>query len=234
MRTLIVIPAYNEAENIERTLRELQEAAPGYDAVVVNDGSTDETAALCRRMGVRVLDLPDNLGIAGAVQTGMRYACRHGYDAVLQFDADGQHDPRYIPQLVAKQEETQADLVIGSRFLHGKRSGSLRMWGNALLSFAIRATTGQRISDSTSGMRLYGPKLLQPMAYGVNLGPEPDTVAYFLRSGAKVAEVPVVMRPRTAGKSYLGLGQSVFYMLHMCMNIWCIQWVRKRRDFTCR
>ena len=234
MRVLIVVPAYNEAESIGRTLEELRQQVPQYDVVVVNDGSTDETAAVCRAQGARVLTLPDNFGIAGAVQTGMRCAHKLGYDAVVQIDADGQHDPRYIPDLVARMEETGADLVIGSRFVDEKRPRSMRMWGNALLSDAIRMTTGQRIMDPTSGMRLYGRRLLKVMACGTNFSPEPDTVAYFLRSGARVEEVPIRMRARTAGQSYLSPGRSIFYMIHMCMNIWCIQWVRKRSDFSCR
>lgn len=234
MRVLIVVPAYNEAESIGRTLEELQKQVPQYDVVVVNDGSTDETAAVCRAQGVKTLALPDNFGIAGAVQTGMRYAHRLGYDAAVQIDADGQHDPRYIPDLVSRMEETGADLVIGSRFVDGKRPRSLRMRGNALLSDAIRATTGRRIMDPTSGMRLYGRRLLKVMAYGTNYGPEPDTIAYFIRSGARVEEVPIRMRERTAGRSYLSFGRSILYMIQMCMNIWCIQWVRKRSDLTCR
>lgn len=234
MRILIVVPAYNEAESIERTLAELRAKVPACDCVVVDDGSTDGTGALCRRQGVKVLTLPDNFGVAGAVQTGLRYAHRMGYDAAVQIDADGQHDPGYIPALAAKMAESGADLVIGSRFMDQRRPRSLRMGGNALLSGAIRLTTGRRISDPTSGMRLYGRRLLKVMAYGTNFGPEPDTVAYLLRCGARVEEVPVRMRPRTAGESYLGPGRSILYMIHMCMNICCIQWVRKRSDFECR
>ncbi len=234
MKVLVIIPAYNEAGSIGSVLRELRQTAPEYDCVVVNDGSTDGTAAECRAQGARVLELPDNLGLAGAVQAGMRYACKNGYDAAVQIDADGQHDPRFISALAAKMEETDADLVIGSRFLQDRRPCTLRMSGNALLSAVTRLTTGRWISDPTSGMRLYGKKLLKLLAYGVNYGPEPDTVAYLIRSGARVEEVPIRMRDRIAGQSYLSPFRSVLYMLRMCMNICFIQWFRKRSDFACR
>ena len=234
MRILVIIPAYNEAGSIVQVLEELRRTVPACECVVVNDGSEDNTAALCRAQGVPVLDLADNLGLGPAVQTGMRYACRMGYDAAVQIDGDGQHDPRCIPILAAKMEAADADLVIGSRFLEGRRRFSLRMAGNALLSAVTRLTTGQRITDPTSGMRLYGPRLLRLLADGVNYGPEPDTVAHLIRSGARVAEVPIRMRDRTAGTSYLTPVRSVLYMLHICMNICFIQWVRKRSDLECR
>ena len=117
MKLLIIVPAYNESENIVRVIEELQETVPGYDYVVVNDGSRDATAQLCREHGYPLIDLRVNLGLTGALQTGMRYAWEEGYDAAIQIDADGQHDPKYIPEMAEKMEKNRDDIVIGSRFL---------------------------------------------------------------------------------------------------------------------
>ncbi len=227
MKLLIIIPAYNEAENIVRVAEELRQVLPGTDWVIVNDGSADDTARICREHGYPLLDLPANLGLTGAFQTGARYALETGYDAVAQLDGDGQHDPRYIPEMLRKMEEENLDLVIGSRFVEARRPGTLRMLGNAMIGAAIRLTTGQRLRDPTSGMRMYGKRLLPEMAYGINASPEPDTVAFLLRQGARMAEIQVTMRERIAGTSYLSLGRSIRYMGQMCMNIFFIQWVRR-------
>ena len=228
LKLLIVIPAYNEAENIGKVIRELEETAPEYDYVVINDGSADRTAEICREKGIPLLDLPVNLGLTGAFQTGMRYACEQGYDAAIQIDADGQHDPHYIPEMVRVMEEREADLVIGSRFVTEKKPHTVRMAGSALIEFCIRVTTGKRLTDPTSGMRLYGKRVLKQMAYGVNFRPEPDTMAHLIRSGYKLEEVQVTMRERTAGDSYLTIGPIMRYMLLMCMDILFIQWARKK------
>ena len=228
MKLLIIIPAYNEAENIARVVEELKETVPQYDYVVINDGSRDETAAVCRRNGYPLLDLPTNLGLTGAFQTGMRYACEKDYDAVIQIDGDGQHDPKYIPAMAEKMEKEQLDLVIASRFLKEKRKLTLRTLGNAMLDGAIRMTTGKRVTDPTSGFRMYGRKVMEKMASGIHLRPEPDTIAYLIRSGAKTAECQVHMRERTAGESYLSLGRSIRYMVQMGMNIFVFQWAIKK------
>jgi len=123
MRILVIIPAYNEAENIERVVENLIQNYPQYDYVVVNDGSKDNTAKICRMRGYELLDLPVNLGLTGAFQTGMRYANAKGYDAAIQFDGDGQHDPSYIAEMVETMERDQCDIVIGSRFCNEKNRG---------------------------------------------------------------------------------------------------------------
>lgn len=230
LKLLIIIPAYNEAENIVGVIEELRQVVPWYDYVIVNDGSKDGTAALCREHGFRLLDLPVNLGLTGAFQAGMRYAYEKGYDAAIQIDADGQHDPSYIPGMVRIMEEKGADLVIGSRFVTEKKPKTLRMFGNTIIEAAIRLTTGKRLTDPTCGMRLYNRKLIREMAYDVNFSPEPDTVSYLLRCGALVEEIQVTTRERVAGESYLGMGRSIRYMVQMCMNILFIQWVRKRSE----
>ena len=229
MKLLIVIPAYNEAESITAVVEELKEVVPQYDYIIVNDGSRDRTPAICREKGYNMLDLPANLGLTGAFQTGVRYAFEKGYDAVIQIDGDGQHDPKYIPDMVRKMEENGADLVIASRFVNEKRRLTMRTFGNAILDAAIRITTGKKITDSTSGIRMYGKRLLGIMAFDLNSTPEPDTVAYLLLCGAKVEEYPVTMRERTGGESYLSPAKSIAYMAHMCLSICLIQRLRKRR-----
>ncbi len=233
MKLLVVIPAYNEAENLPQVIAEVKRKIPQYDYVIVNDGSVDNTEELCRKNGYAFLDLPANLGLTGAFQTGVRYACEMGYDAVVQLDGDGQHDPAFIPQMAECMEKKGLDLVIGSRFVSEKRPGTLRMAGNALISWAIRVTTGQTVTDPTSGLRLYGRRLLREMAYELNSRPEPDTIAQLLRRGAKMEECQVAMREREKGESYLNFSASLFYMVQMCMNIFFLQWVMKKESRTC-
>ena len=153
-KVLVIIPAYNEALNIERVVTGLQEEYPIFDYVIVNDGSADETAAVCRRCGFHLIDLPVNLGLAGAFQTGLKYAYRKGYRYAIQFDGDGQHRPEYIEAMREKMDEGY-DIVIGSRFVTEKKPNSMRMLGSRLLSAAIRLTTGVSVADPTSGMRMF-------------------------------------------------------------------------------
>lgn len=226
-KLLIVIPAYNEEGSIERVVDDLIQNYPQYDYVVVNDGSRDRTAAICRSRGYRLIDLPVNLGLAGAFQTGLRYAAEHGYDCAMQLDADGQHLPRYIAPMLEKLE-AGADIVIGSRFVTVLKPRTLRMVGSYLISWAIRLTTGQPICDPTSGMRMFNRRLLEEFAQNLNYGPEPDTISYLIKNGAVVKEVQVKMAERTAGESYLNFARSVQYMVKMGLSILLIQWFRKR------
>ena len=227
LKLLIVIPAYNEEGSIERVVDDLIQNDPQYDYVVVNDGSRDRTAAICRSRGYRLIDLPVNLGLAGAFQTGLRYAAEHGYDCAMQLDADGQHLPRYIAPMLEKLE-AGADIVIGSRFVTVLKPRTLRMVGSYLISWAIRLTTGQPICDPTSGMRMFNRRLLEEFAQNLNYGPEPDTISYLIKNGAVVKEVQVKMAERTAGESYLNFARSVQYMIKMGLSILLIQWFRKR------
>ena len=230
-KLLIVIPAHNEEENIVRVVEELTTQYPQYDYVVVNDGSRDKTAALCRANGFRLIDLPINLGLAGAFQTGLRYAAENGYDCALQFDADGQHLPRFIAPMLDLLE-SGADIVIGSRFITVKKPKSLRMAGSYLISWAIRLTTGKAICDPTSGMRMFNRKMLEEFASNLNYAPEPDTISYLIKNGAVVKELQVEMGERIAGSSYLNLTRSVEYMIKMGLSILLIQWFRKRDTLT--
>lgn len=228
MKVLIIIPAYNEEENIIRVVDDLVNNYPQYDYVVINDGSKDDTAKICREHNYHLIDLPINLGLAGAFQTGVKYGYEQGYDAVLQYDGDGQHQAQYIDKMVKAMEEQSADIVIGSRFIEKKKPNSLRMLGARILKYAIKFTTGRGIADPTSGMRLINKTMLKEFAYLMNYGPEPDTVAYLMRNGAKVLEVQVEMSERIAGESYLNLKNSIKYMFRMCASIFFLQMFRKR------
>ena len=225
MKLLIIIPAYNEEESIEQVVENLTQNYPQYDYVVVNDGSRDKTAALCREKGYHLVDQPINLGLSGAFQTGMKYAYLNGYDAALQFDADGQHLPEYIKPMAEKLCEGY-DIVIGSRFAKKRKPFSARMVGSFLISLAIRLTTGKKITDPTSGMRMYGRRMIFEFATQMNRTPEPDTISYLIRCGAKAAEVQVEMAERTAGESYLNFANSIKYMLRMGISILLIQQFR--------
>ncbi len=222
MKTLVIIPAYNEASNIVRVIEHLKDVAPNFDFVIINDGSKDKTAQICKDNSYNLIDLPVNLGLAGAVQAGMQYALTSGYDAALQFDADGQHKAEYIEDMAKKLCEGY-HIVIGSRFVTTKKPFSLRMIGSFLISFAIRITTGKKLTDPTSGMRMYNREMIEQLALEINHTPEPDTVSYLIKRGAKVVEVPVEMDERIAGESYLNLSRSIFYMLRMALSIMLVQ-----------
>lgn len=229
MRLLIIIPAYNEAENIARVVENIVQNYSQYDYVIINDGSKDDTAKICKAHNYNLIDLPINLGLTGAFQTGMKYAYYHDYDYAIQYDADGQHNPEYIEGMLKKAEECNLDIVIGSRYAGGRKRLTLRMLGNTLIEICIFITTGKRIKDSTSGMRLYSKNMIQKFSSAINYGPEPDTIAYLLRCGAKVEEYQVHMNERIAGESYLNITGSIKYMFHMCSSILIAQWFRKKR-----
>ena len=222
---LVIIPAYNESANIETVVGRLNSICPDYDYVVVNDGSTDSTAEICRRCGFNLLDLPVNLGLAGGFQAGLRYAARYGYRYAIQIDGDGQHRPEYIRSMKVKMDEGY-DIVIGSRFVGEKKPFTMRMIDSRMISLAIRMTTGKRIKDPTSGMRMFSRRMIEMFAEGLNFGPEPDTVSYLIRKGAKVAEVPVKMDERMGGVSYLTPLKSASYMVIMLVSILVIQGFR--------
>ena len=224
---LIVIPAYNEEKNIERVVEELKTHYGQFDYIVVNDGSKDRTAAICRERGYHLVDLPVNLGLAGAFQTGLKYAWQHGYEYAIQFDGDGQHRPEFIQPMLDKIREGY-DIVIASRFLDEKKPHSMRMLGSNLIQTSLKMTTGADIYDPTSGMRMFNRKMIKEFALGLNYGPEPDTLSYLIKNGAKVAEVQVKMEERLAGASYLTPVNASKYMLRMLISILLIQNFRRR------
>ena len=194
----------------------------------MNDGSLDDTADKCRVMKYNMVDLPINLGLAGAFQAGMKYALYNGYDYAIQLDGDGQHDPGYIAGMLKIAQANQSDIVLGSRFIQEKKPVSLRMVGNSVLGLCILMTTGKRVHDATSGMRLYNRRMIKKLAESIDCGPEPDTVAYLIRCGARVDEYQVRMSERIAGESYLNSTQSIKYMFRMCLSILIMQWFRKK------
>ncbi len=226
MKTLIIIPAYNEEENIERAVTTIKRVCPQYDYLVVNDGSHDKTEEICIKNGYHFVSHPVNLGLAAAVQTGMLYAYNNNYDAAIQFDGDCQHDPDYIDDMVAEIEKGY-NIAIGSRFVTEKKPKSLRMFGSNLIELAIKLTTGKTLKDTTSGMRMFDRQIIKRLAFAADLGPEPDTVALLMREGAAISEVQVVMHDREAGESYLNFANSVNYMARMLVSILILQWFRK-------
>lgn len=225
-RLLVIIPAYNEAESLKSTVEGLMASCPEVDYIVVDDGSLDATAQVCKDNGYPLLQLPANLGLSGAFQAGARYAGELGYGYCMQFDADGQHLPQYIPDMLKAAREG-ADVVIASRYMEKHAERSMRRVGGRLLQGAIRLTTGKNITDPTSGMRLYSGRLIADFFKLPNFDPEPDMIAYLIHRGYTVKEVPVQMQERLAGQSYLRFGRVVQYMLRMLLSILLIQWFRK-------
>ena len=225
-KVLAIIPAYNEEGSLQNTIEELKAVAPEVDFIVINDGSTDSTGGICRANGYPVLDLPVNGGLTVGFQTGMKYAARKGYGYAIQFDADGQHMPRYIDAMRKKIDDADADIVIGSRFVQFKKEHSARMFGSRIITFIVKMTTGKRVSDPTSGMRMFNRRMIELFAKDMSLNPEPETIAYLIRKGVMVEEVQVSMRDRTAGESYLNLTRSAAYMIRVCTSILFVQWFR--------
>lgn len=223
---LVVIPAFNEEESLKNTVEELKAKAQGVEYIVVNDGSKDRTKDICLENGYPIIDLPVNGGLTVGFQAGMKYAVRHGYDRVIQFDADGQHDPSFIAAMSECMDETNADIVVGSRFLTRRKERSARMFGSKIITLLIKLTTGKRVSDPTSGMRMYNRSMIEQFATDNTLNPEPETLSRLIRNGAKVKEVQVEMRERQAGVSYLNLTKSAAYMVRVCTSILFVQWFR--------
>ena len=223
VRLLVIIPAYNEQGNILKTVQDLRTHCPEADCLVVNDCSEDETRELLRKEGIPHLDLPVNLGIGGAVQSGYLYGVEHGYDIAVQFDGDGQHRAEDIKSLYEKMKEGDYDIVQGSRFLERKKGGSMREIGSRLISMAIKITTGKTITDPTCGLRMYSGRVIDSFANRLNYGPEPDTISFLIKQGAKVTEAPVTIDERLAGESYLKPMNAMKYMARMLISILVIQ-----------
>lgn len=226
MNLLVVVPAYNEEACLADTIAMLKQACPDVDYLIVDDGSSDATLAICQEQGFNHVSLPVNTGLTSGFRTGMKYAWRKGYDAVLQFDADGQHLPQYIPAMADAMQREQAAIVIGSRVLNGETIEGARGMGSRLISWLIKVTTGATITDPTSGMRMYSRTMIERFATDFDTAPEPDTVAWATRKGHKVVEVPVAMQERQGGESYLKLASIIRYMSRTCLSIILFQWLR--------
>ena len=221
-KILLIIPAYNEAENIEDHIRNLIQNYPQYDYVVINDCSTDRTEEICRRNGFNFISQPVNLGIGGTVQCGYLYATEKGYDIAVQVDGDGQHDPAYIETIIEPLMKEQADMVIGSRFIekNGFQSSSMRRVGIQFLCSVIKFICKISITDATSGFRATNKRLTAFFAneYAYDY-PEPEAIVSACLSGFKIQERPVLMRERAGGVSSISRLKSVYYMLKVTMAI---------------
>ena len=222
MKTLIIIPAYNEAGNIKNVVDDLAANCPQYEYIIINDSSKDGTESVCKQNNYNYISLPINLGIGGGVQTGYKYALEHGYDIAVQHDGDGQHDPAYIEKVIQPILDGKADIVIGSRFLLGEgfQSSASRRAGIRFLSALIRVSCGARVKDVTSGFRAVNGRYIKfyaedyPSDY-----PEPEAIVTASLNGAGIREVPVVMRERENGVSSINLKRSVYYMMKVSIAI---------------
>lgn len=228
LKTLVIIPAYNEEMNIVNVVTDIKKNAPQVDYIIVNDGSKDNTFEIAKKNGYNCIDSFANLGLWGAVQTGFKYAKEFNYDVAIQFDGDGQHLAEYIYKLVNEIEKGNS-IVIGSRFVEEKKPFTLRMLGSRLISFAIRLTTGKKIMDPTSGMRAYDKATINDYALDMNNPPEPDTLVYMLRKKRKIKEVQVEMSEREFGESLFNISHTINYMSRMMVSIFLIQPFRKVR-----
>lgn len=221
-RVLIVVPAYNEERCLPLTLAEISKECPWADVVVINDGSRDATVAAAAAFGYPVLSLPFNLGIGGAVQTGFQFAVRNGYDVVVQLDADGQHPPRAVRELVQPVIDGTCDVVIGSRFLKegAYRQTVLRLLGIGILARLISGILRQRITDPTSGFRAYSREAVRDLAADYPYDyPEPEALLYLHRRKYRLHEIPVRMRARQDGVSSIGLAMGGKYMFKVVLAI---------------
>ncbi len=222
MNILIIVPAYNEAESLPGVIRELKEQIPLADVLVVNDGSADATSQIARDMGVKVLDLPFNLGIGGAVQAGYHFAGQHGYDIAVQFDGDGQHIASEIAKLIEPLSSGKIDLSIGSRFLDpgDYQAPVFRRLGIRIFSCVLSRILGMTVTDSTSGFRAANRKAIEffsrvyPDDY-----PEVESLVLMHKMKMRITEVPVAMRGRTGGRSSITPARSVYYMTKVLMAI---------------
>jgi len=215
MKSLLIIPAYNEATNIGNLIQDLSVNYSSYDYIVVNDCSTDQTQRILLDGTTNHLNLPVNLGIGGGVQTGYLYALEHNYDIAVQIDGDGQHDPKYIKDIIAPIESGQADVVIGSRFLEkeGFQSSSMRRFGIRFLRRLIKILCGAEVRDVTSGMRAVNRKMIEEYAHNYAQDyPEPEAILTAGMMNARVMEVPVVMRERQGGTSSINALRAAYYM----------------------
>lgn len=228
-KRLVIIPAYNEEASIINTVKSIQEKAEGFDYIVINDCSTDNTGQICEENKFNVIHLPQNLGIGGAVQTGYLYGYRNEYDVAVQVDGDGQHDPAFLTRMAEYMEDNQADMVIGSRFIEKKgfQSSGMRRLGIRYFTGLIKLLTGEKVTDPTSGLRMVNRDVMKFFSENYpNDYPEPESVVAILKRRKKVEEIPVIMRERTGGVSSISPKKSIYYMIKVTMAI-LIECIRK-------
>ncbi len=232
LKILVIIPAFNESENIERVIKHLGEICPDVDYLVVNDCSKDNTADILRNCHANFIHLPVNLGIGGAVQAGYIYAMEHDYDVAIQMDGDGQHNPEYIHRLVEPIRKGEADSVIGSRFINneGFQSSGLRRFGIGFLSLLIKLVCGIRVYDVTSGFRAVNREYIRFFAseYAQDY-PEPEAIVTSRLQGARIREVPVIMSERMGGTSSISGLKSAYYMIKVSVSVLVTRMTTARR-----
>lgn len=232
-KVLIIIPAYNESENIERVIDDLIEHYPQYDYLVVNDCSKDNTEEILKKRGYNYISLPFNLGIGGAVQSGYLYAEQNDYDVAIQLDGDGQHDPAYIEKLIEPILNGEADMAIGSRFIEkeGFQTSFMRRLGINLIRVIIKMCCGITVTDTTSGFRATSKRLTSYFAknYAQDY-PEPEAIVAASLNGFVVKDVPVQMREREGGVSSINARRSLYYMIKVSLALIILRiGVRKRK-----
>ena len=227
VRIILVIPAYNEEANILKTYKKVQDYnkknKTNYDVIVINDGSKDRTSEICHENKIPVIDLIHNLGIGGAVQTGYKYALKNDYDIAVQFDGDGQHDVRYVKDIVKPIIKNESDMVIGSRFIKDIdtfKSTKTRRLGINIISFFIKLVTRKKIYDTTSGFRAINKKIIKEFSitYPIEY-PEPITTTEIIKKGYRVSEESVEMKEREGGVSSIGNWKSIYYMINVPLSI---------------
>ncbi|MGH2865637.1 MAG: glycosyltransferase family 2 protein [Solirubrobacteraceae bacterium] len=224
-RNLAIVPAYNEVEAIASTVAAIHESTPEFDVLVVDDGSSDATAAVASQVGAAVLRMPFNLGIGGAMQGGYIYALEHGYEVAVQVDGDGQHDPRHIRDLLAHlQLDGELNMVTGSRFLdpsgEGYRSSVTRRLGIRIFSGVVSLITRQRVTDPTSGFRMTNRRGIELFARDYPHDyPEVEAILLMHAHRLRSCEIPVQMRPRMTGESVISSSQSVYYMVKVLLAV---------------
>jgi glycosyltransferase involved in cell wall biosynthesis len=224
-RNLAIVPAFNESEAIARTVGEIQSWAPQFDVLVIDDGSSDQTGARAAAAGAQVLRMPFNLGIGGAMQSGYIYALEHGYEVAVQVDADGQHDPRQIGELLAQlRAEPGLNMVTGSRFLEpgrdGYRSSAFRRVGIGVFSRVISLITRRRVTDPTSGFRMTDRRGIELFARDYPHDyPEVEAILLMHAHRLRSCEVAVSMRPRVTGESSISSTRSVYYMVKVLLAL---------------
>lgn len=222
MKVMVAIPAYNEEKNIFRVVQTVKFHHPEVDVVVINDGSKDDTGLEAQRAGAYVINLPQNLGIGGAVQTGYIYANRKGYDAVIQIDGDGQHNPKDLSRLIGAIEKNEADMVIGSRFVKKTdyESSKMRRFGINFFSKFVSLVCRRDFFDTTSGYRAVNKKVIKLFSrYYPRDYPEVETIVYASKRGVRIKEISVDMDKRQGGKSSITPLKSIYYMIKVTCAI---------------
>jgi glycosyltransferase involved in cell wall biosynthesis len=221
-KVLIIIPAYNESENIERVVDNLIENYPQYDYLIVNDCSTDNTEEIIKKKNYNYISLPVNLGIGGGVQSGYLYAVQNDYDIAIQMDGDGQHNPAYIEKLIAPIISGEADITIGSRFIDKKgfQTSALRRFGIKFISLVIKLCCGVNATDTTSGFRASNKEVNKFFAQNYAQDyPEPEAIVAAALNGFRIQDVAVEMNERTGGVSSINAKRSVYYMIKVSLAL---------------